>query len=183
MQKLQCTGVVAFASAFLASTTWASAASTPPAPISGCVNQTISNGLWSLKVTNAVLGTEPAVSVAAYGVTMTLQNVGKKEEVPDTLGVGLPQVVLKDGTKLDISTDSQIAFGQAYSYTTFKPGMQVSGTYWFRTSDVTNHATAFVLPVSPTNSVYGTSLGYAMKNPSLSVDLTCNKSPSPSPSH
>lgn len=159
------------------------AASTPPPPVSGCLNQAISDGLWALKVTNVVLGIEPpSTDITAYGATFTLENVGKKAEVPDPLGIGLPQIVLKDGTKLDVSTDSQIAFQNALSYTSFKPGMQVTGTYWFRTTDLTNRAASFSLPVSATNSVYGTSLGYSIKNPSFSVDLTCNKkSASPNP--
>lgn len=160
----------------------ASPATTSPRPVSGCVNQTLSDGIWGLKVTNAVFGTDPSVAVAAYGVTFTLSNVSKQTQVPDSLGVGLPQVVLKDGTILDVATDSQIAYQDAITYTNFKPGMQVSGTYWFRTSDLTNRATSFLLPVSATNTVYHTPLGYKLANPAFSVDLSCNKSPSPSPS-
>ncbi|GEM_PF-2647789 len=160
----------------------ASPATTSPRPVSGCVNQTLSDGIWGLKVTNVVFGTDPSVAVAAYGVTFTLSNLSKQTQVPDSLGIGLPQVVLKDGTILEIATDSQIAYQDAITYTNFKPGMHVSGTYWFRASDQTNRAASFVLPVSATNTVYHTSLGYKLTNPAFSVDLTCNESSSPSPS-
>jgi hypothetical protein len=159
----------------------ARAASTPPPPVSGCLNQALSDGFWGLKVTNVVLGLEPGYEIAAYGATFTITNVSKKTASPQDLGVGDPQIVIKDSTKLDLSTDSGIAYEQSISYADFKPGMQATGTYWFRTDDLTNRAITFVLPVSATNSVYGTSLGYSLRNPSFSVDLTCNKSASPKP--
>jgi hypothetical protein len=172
--------ILSVAAAFAVAGAAARAATPPPASVSGCINQTITNGMWSLTVTKAILGVEPGYDIAAWGITFTLENPQKKSATPGDTGVGEPQVVLKDGTKLDMWTDSEIDYGRAITYTEFKPGSKVSGTYWFRTSGAAT-AVVFVLPVSATNEIYSSSLGYAMKNPTLSVDLTCNKSASPSP--
>ena len=174
------TFILALAAAVAVAGVATRAATPQPAPVSGCINQTITNGMWSLTVTKAILGVEPGYDIAAWGITFTLANPQKKSATPGDTGVGEPQVALKDGTKLDMWTDSEIDYGRAITYTEFKPGTKVSGSYWFRTSGAAP-AVAFILPVSATNAIYASSLGYAMKNPSLSVDLTCNKSASPSP--
>jgi hypothetical protein len=54
--------------------------------------------------------------------------------------------------------------------------VQKSGTYWFRLGDATAKAVTFLFPVNPNNSVYNTPYGYPVKDPTFSVDLTCDKS-------
>jgi hypothetical protein len=155
----------------------AQAASPPsgPPPVTGCLNQTLTDGFWNLKVTSADLGTLPGTNEVAWGVTFTFGSVSSKATSPSTLGVSEPQLVLKDGTKLDMSTSSYIAFSRAIAGGTFKPGNNASGTYWYLSNDLTAKATTFWFPVDPNNSVYNTPYGYRVKNPSFSVDLTCNK--------
>jgi hypothetical protein len=163
----------------LLATAWpqARAASPPPGPppVTGCLNQTLTDGFWNLKVTNASLGTLPGTDEVAWSVAFTFGSVSSKATSPSTLGVSEPQLVLKDGTKLDMSTGSDIAFSRAIAGGTFKPGNNASGTYWYLSNDLTAKATTLWFPVDPNNSVYNTPYGYPVKNPSFSVDLTCNK--------
>jgi hypothetical protein len=157
----------------------ARAASPPPGPtpVTGCLNQTLTDGFWNLKVTSVTLGTIPGTDIVAWGVAFTFGAARSEAKTPSTLGVGQPQLVLKDGTKLDMSTSSEIAFSHAIIGNTFKPGNDTSGTYWYASSDLTAKATTFFFPVNPNNSVYNTPLGYPVKNPAFRVDLTCNKAP------
>ena len=96
--------------------------------------------------------------------------------MPVSAGVGDPQLILKDGTTLDMSTDSGIAFGRGLSNATLQPDGSKSATYWFRTGDATAKAVTLLFPVDANNSVYNTPYGYPVKNPAFSVDLSCDKS-------
>jgi len=156
------------------------ATTTPPPPVTGCINQTLSDGFWTLKVTKAALLADPD-NLPAWGVTFTLGNAQKKSAMPTEVGVGQPQVILKDGTTLDMTTSSEIDYGRNMSSLSFGPHTQKSGIYWYRIGDATAKGTTFLFPVDPNNSVYHTPFGYPVKNPAFSVDLTCDKSASPSP--
>ena len=152
------------------------AAPTPPKPVAGCINQTLSDGFWSLKVTASTLGTLPGATTPAWGVTFAFGNLQAKAAAPNAVGVGVPQLILSDGTTLDMTTDSGLKFQHALEYATLQPGAQKSGTYWYVPDDPATKAVTFSFPVSANNSVYNTSFGYPVKNPAFSVDLTCNKS-------
>lgn len=151
------------------------AATAPPKPVTGCLNQTLTDGFWNVKVTSFTLGIEPDSSIPAWGATFSLANARTKTSTPTELGVGQPQVILKDGTAVDMTTSSELAY-QKVIYSAFKPNTQMSGTYWYRVGDTIAKATTLLFPVSPNNSVYNTPFGYPVKNPSFSVDLTCDKS-------
>jgi hypothetical protein len=146
-----------------------------PQPVTGCLNQTLTDGFWNLKVTSADLGTLPGTNEVAWGVTFTFGSASSKATQPVSLGVREPQLVLKDGTKLDMSTRSDINFSREIENGTFKPGNNASATFWYLSNDLTAKATTLLFPVDPNNSVYNTPYGYRVKNPSFSVDLTCNK--------
>jgi len=158
----------------------ARAASPPPGPkpITGCVNQTITDGFWNLKVASATLGTLPTDSeVVAWGVTFAFGPSGSKVLTPADSGFGnnQPELILKDGTKLDMTTSSDIAFSHAFLAGSLKPHTSTTLTLWYPTTDVTSKAVTFSFPLNAVNPVLQTSYGYPVKNPSFSVDLTCNK--------
>ncbi len=175
MRPIVYTAIIS-AIAVLGTAAVASQAATPaPEPVSGCVNQTLTDGSWNLKVTSVTLGTLSNTNVAAWGVAFNFGAATSKATSPSALGVGEPQVELQDGTKLDMSTSSEIAFSRAITGATFKKGTEASGTYWYAANDITAKAAAFLFPVDPNNSVYNTPYGYPVKNPSFHVDLTCKK--------
>jgi hypothetical protein len=171
---------LATAMAILACSALCVEAASPPAgppPVSGCLNQTVTDGFWNLKVTKVSVGTLPTNSdESALSVTFTFGPATSQALVPDSYGVGEPQVVLKDGTTLDMSTHSRIAYGQEISLFNFKPGSTKSVTYWYPSTDLLSKATTFVMPVSPTVGFQDRSVGYKVKNPAFQVDLTCDKS-------
>lgn len=156
------------------------AATAPPTPVTGCMNQALSDGFWTLKVTKAALTVDPD-NLPAWSVTFTFGNAQKKSVVPVEVGVGQPQIVLKDGTMLDMTTSSEIDYGRNMSNVSFGPGAQRSGTFWYRIGDATSAGVTFLFPVDPNNSVYHTPFGYPVKNPTFSVDLNCDRSASPKP--
>lgn len=162
------TGLVSVAPTF--------AATAPPKPVSGCLNQALTDGFWTLKVTSATLGTLPGATTPAWGITFDFGNAQTKAASPNTLGVAAPQLILKDGTTLDMTTDSGLHFQHALEFTTLQPGGKKSGTYWYIPDDPATKAATFLFPVNASNSIYNTPYGYPVKNPAFSVDLTCTKS-------
>jgi hypothetical protein len=151
------------------------AASSPP--VSGCLNQTLTNGLWNLKVTKVSIGTLPTdPETSALAVSFLFGPARSQTLVPDSDGVGEPTVGLKDGTTLDMSTHSRIAYGPEIVLYTFKPGTMKSATYWYPSTDLGSKAVTFVLPVKATTGFLNHPVGYAVPNPSFQVDLTCDKS-------
>ena len=153
------------------------AASTPPgpSPISGCLNQTLTNGLWNLKVTKVSIGTLPTdPDASALAVTFFFGPAKSQTLIPDSDGVGEPVVTLKDGTTLDMSTHSRIAYGPEMSLNTFKAGEMKSGTYWYPSTDLGSKAVTFSMPVQATVGFLNRPVGYTVKNPSFQVDLTCH---------
>lgn len=156
--------------------THSDAATAPPKPVAGCLNQSLTDGFWNLKVTAAALGTLPDSTTPAWGVTFLFGNAQTKASSPNTVGVGVPQLILADGTTLDMTTTSGLKFQRALEYTTLQPAGQKSGTYWYIPDDPATKATSFLFPVSANNGVYNTPYGYPVKNPAFSVDLTCKKS-------
>jgi len=153
------------------------AASTPagPAPVSGCFNQTLTNGLWNLKVTKVSIGTLPTDSdTSALAVTFEFGPNKSQTLIPNSDGVGEPEVTLKDGTTLDMSTHSRIAYGPEIWLNTFKPGEMKSGTYWYPSTDLGSKAMTFLMPVKAAVGFLDRPVGYTVKNPSFQVDLTCH---------
>jgi len=158
----------------------AQAASPPPGPkpVTGCLNQTITDGFWNLKVTSATLGALPTNSeVVAWGVTFAFGPAGSKVLTPADSGLGdnQPELILKDGTKLDMTTSSEIDFNRAFLAGSLKARTSTTLTLWYPTTDVTSKAVTFSFPLNAVNPVLQTSYGYPVKNPSFSVDLTCKK--------
>jgi len=145
-------------------------AAAPQKPISGCVNQALTNGLWNLKVTEAKLTTLPDSATPAWAVTFAFGNAGSAAAMPNDLGVAQPQLWLADGTTLDMTTDSELKYQRAISMVTLRPGFMKTGTYYYVPDDPATKATAFDFPVA-----YSASYGYRMKNPGFNVDLTCKK--------
>ena len=146
------------------------------ASVEGCINQTLFDGFWRFKVKSAVLGTEPgSPTLPAWGVAIELRNARTQDTSPAYVGVGSPQVVLADGTVLNMSTDSQIAYNSKILYLTIPPGGSAHGTFYFRTDNNTSKADKLLLPINPSNTVYRTSLGYPVKNPSFRVHLNCRR--------
>lgn len=152
------------------------AATAPAKPVTGCLNQSLTDGFWDLKVTSATLGTLQNTTTPAWGVTFSFGNAQTKAATPNTVGVGVPQLILSDGTTLDMTTDAGLRFQHALEYTTLQPSGKKSGTYWYIPDDPATKAATFLFPVSANNSVYNTPYGYPVKNPAFSVDLTCTKS-------
>jgi len=59
------------------------AASSPGKPVSGCVNQKLTDGFWSLKVTSATLGTLSDSTQPAWNVTFEFGNAQSKVATPN----------------------------------------------------------------------------------------------------
>lgn len=146
-------------------------------PVTGCLNQMLNDGFWTLKVTAVKLGTIPNTDATAWNVAFTFGPAQSQALVPDSFGVGDPQLVLKDGSTLDMSTNSELALQREILYDTFKPNSSKSVNYWYPTNNLTTKPATFVLPVATTGGFLNRSFGYTLKNPSFSVDLTCNKAP------
>jgi hypothetical protein len=159
----------------------ATAPSGPP-PVSGCLNQNLTDGFWDFKVTSIKLGTIPTTDITAWNVAFIFGNAGSQASTPNDYGVGSPSfgvgeplVFLKDGSTLDMNTGSVLALQREILYNSFQPGSSKSVNYWFPLRDATAKPTMFVLPVSPVGGFFNRSFGYTLKNPSFSVDLTCKK--------
>jgi hypothetical protein len=155
----------------------ASAPSGPP-PVSGCLNQNLTDGFWNFKVTSIKLGTIPDTDITAWNVAFTFGPATSQALVPNDYGVdsrGDTVLVLKDGSTLDMTTHSELAYQQEILMNTLKPGSSKSVNYWFPLHGATAKPITFVLPVSPVGGFFNRSYGYTLKNPSFSVDLTCDK--------
>src|ERR1700730_18959799 len=67
------------------------AATAPPKPVSGCVNQLLTDGSWNLKVTGAKLGVLPDSTTPAWSVTFQFGNVRTAAANPGAHRRGQPR--------------------------------------------------------------------------------------------
>jgi len=144
--------------------------------VEGCMHQTLFDGFWRFKVTSVNLVKEFSYTdTKAWAVAIEIRNARTTDTTPALVGVGQPQLVLADGTVLDMDTDSGIAYGRQVSYANLPPGGSAHGTLYFRPDTNTSKPDKLLLAVSPRNPVYHTLWGYPVKDPSFRVHLNCTK--------
>jgi len=144
--------------------------------VEGCINQTLFDGFWRFKVKSVASVAEPIPgSPQAWAVALEFRNARTQDTTGALVGVGSPQLVLADGTVLDMETDSDIAYGRQVSYLNLPPGASAHGTFYFRQETNTSKPDKLLLAINPRNPVYHTPFGYPMSDPSFRVHLTCTK--------
>ncbi|WP_309572570.1 hypothetical protein [Deinococcus sp.] len=136
--------------------------------VAGCVNQTLFNGIWRLKVLDVKLEGE------AYQVKVEVRN-GTTQSL-SLIGTGLPfdknfNLQLEDGNVFPARSGAvdirDRAFIQGSSYTT---------TLAFDTGAPAGKPVKLVVLFNPDDQYLKSSgLSYSVKDPSFRVDLTCTK--------
>ncbi len=144
--------------------------------VEGCVGQTLFDGFWRFKVTKIESSQEPGYSnIPAWAVSMELRNARSVDSTPALLGVNSPNLVLDDGTVLELSTESGIAFSQQMRYKNLPPGAPTHGTFYFRIENNTAKPAKLMLGIDAMNTVLHKSWGYPIHDPSFRVRLGCTK--------
>ncbi len=164
----------------------AAAAAKPKAPIAGganqrasvegCIGQTLFDGFWRFKVTGITSADEPfaGLTIPAWAVTMEMRNARSQPSTPALFGVENPQLILEDGTVLDLSGGSRLAYGEQMQGKELPPGGSAHLKAYYRIENNTSKPAKLLLGVnSATDGPRGK--GYPMADPSFRVRLNCTK--------
>ncbi len=113
--------------------------------------------------------------LAVLAVAMEIRNARSQDSSPASLGVGKPQLVLDDGTVLELSVESGISYSKQMQYMNLAPGASAHTTSYFRTESNAGKPSKLLLGITPTNPALKTSLGYPTADTSFRVRLNCTK--------
>ncbi len=147
------------------------------ASVEGCMGQTLFDGFWRLKVTSVTTADEPGntVAIPAYAVALDLKNARALDSSPSMLGVGQPQLVLDDGTVLELSTGSEITYSNQLQFKSLAPGAGAHVLAYFRVENTTAKPSKVLLTIKRANPATKASFGYPTSDPSFRVHLDCTK--------
>ena len=144
--------------------------------VEGCMGQTLFDGFWRFKVTSVTTADEPGdLKIPAYAVALDIRNARAVDSSPSMLGVGLPQLVLDDGTVLELSTGSHIAYSNQLQFKSLAPGAGAHVVSYFRVENTTAKPSKLLLGITRANPATKASYGYPTADPSFRVHLDCTK--------
>jgi hypothetical protein len=148
--------------------------------LEGCLNQWLFNGVWRVRVTSVQPITDPVSNVPGYALNIEIKNGSTKTAVINETGVAGPgHLVLDDGNQLDATSgNATVAWNNAqFKELTASAGLTTSTQYFF----------AYPAPKTPGKPVkwlwdidkskeWTGQPRYSASDPSMRVDLTCDKS-------
>ncbi len=147
--------------------------------LEGCLNQWLFNGVWRVRVTSVQAIADPVANVPGYALNVEIKNGSTKTAVINETGVAGPgHLVLDDGNQLDATSGNAIvAWNNAqFKELTASAGVTTSTQYFF----------AYPAPKTPgkpvkwlwdidKSKVWSGQPRYSAADPSMRVDLTCDK--------
>jgi len=144
------------------------------ASVEGCMGQTLFDGFWRFKVTSltSTQETSPGLSIPAWAVTMEIRNARPQDSMPSLLGVERPELILQDGTVLQLSVGSNLSYSEDLQFKELPPGGAAHSKVYFRIDNNAARPTKLLLGVNSTaDGPKG--VGYPMHDPSFRVRLDC----------
>jgi hypothetical protein len=141
------------------------------------MNQWLFNGIWRVKVVKVAAITKEGINYPGYAVTFQVRNGSAKTTSMAYTGVSDGgTLVLDDGNPLSQDTDSTIAW-HAYYFKDLPPSSGFTATlnyYLPNKVDVVPKAQKWLLEADASR-VGSSAPHYTTKQPSMRVDLTCDK--------
>ncbi len=145
--------------------------------LQGCMNQWLFNGIWRIRVLRVAPITRTSSDLPGYGVTIEVRNGAQKSTVLVATGVRNPiNLILDDGSPLDFYTPDNLQWSTLYNET-LPPSAGFTYTLNF-SYDVKPQTVGkpqkLLIEIDP-GSVWQGQPHYTTSQPSLRIDLTCNR--------
>lgn len=136
------------------------------AAVEGCLNEWLFNGLWRFRVMKVESGSDPT----GWKATIEVRNGSKADGIALAgTGWGGMRIILDDGNAVDAQSDAVDIRDQG-----FLQGAGKSITSAFPSEETAKTPKKLFLLLDP-KGLAGTSLRYAVADPSFRVKLDCTK--------